>query len=71
MFDIVCEISVFYRYVYESLWRLAWQIITDVFEELIVPIFKGHAVEEEFFYWITLEDGGDRFSQSATNKPPT
>ena len=71
MCDIVCVISVFHRYVYESLWSLAWQFSNVVSEEHIVPNFKGHAVEEEFLYWITLEDGGDRFSRNVTNKPPT
>jgi len=39
--------------------------ITDVSVEPIVPIFKGHAAEEEFFFdW----DGNNRFSRNVDKK---
>jgi len=61
MFPLLCKL-------YGILWSLAWEFLTDVSEEPIVPIFKAYAGEEFFFYCMNLEDETDRFSRNVGKK---
>jgi hypothetical protein len=44
---------------------VGWQLFTDVWGQLIDPVFKGQTVQKEFFFdFLDLEDGANTMSRN-------